>query len=102
MALKKEFGRREKSILEPSRGGIGTRLKIANPKFIRTIEEITEIKLTETALLMEKRRIRPKKIAMERFAKIPAEATAIVPHFLLVRLFGLYGTGLAQPNKKEE
>ena len=41
----------------------------------------------------------PKKIAMKKFANTPAEATAIVPHFLSDRLFGLYGTGFAQPNK---
>ena len=39
-------------------------------------------------------------MAIKIFAKIPAEATAIVPHFLLLKLSGLYGTGFAQPNKK--
>ena len=39
-------------------------------------------------------------MAIKKLAKTPAEATAIVPHFLLLKLFGLYGTGFAQPNKK--
>jgi len=47
-----------------------------------------------------RRMIIPNKIAMEKFAKTPAAATAIVPHFLLLKLSGLYGTGFAQPNKK--
>jgi len=98
----KEFGKSEKSILEPSRGGIGTRLNIANPKLIKTIEETTETKLIETVLFIEKRKTSPKKIAKKRLDKTPAAATAIVPHFLLVRLFGLYGTGFAQPNKNGE
>ena len=33
-------GKNEKSILEPSRGGMGTKLKIANPKFTITIAEV--------------------------------------------------------------
>ena len=81
---------------------MGTRLKIANPKLTRIIEEIIETKLIDGAPFMEKRKISPKKTAIKRLAKIPAEATATVPHFLLVRLFGLYGTGFAQPNKKGE
>lgn len=85
----KELGKSENNILEPSRGGIGIILKIANPKLIRTISEIIETKPTDTALFMEKRKISPKRIAKKRLAKIPAEATAIVPHFLSVRLFGL-------------
>ncbi len=32
-------GKREKSIFEPSSGGIGTKLKIPKAKFIRTIVE---------------------------------------------------------------
>lgn len=75
---------------------------MANPKLIKTIEEITETKLVDTMLFREKRKMSPKKIAKKRFAKIPAAATAMVPHFLLVRLLGLYGTGFAQPKRKEE
>jgi hypothetical protein len=33
------FGKREKRILDPSSGGIGTRLKVARTKFIKTIME---------------------------------------------------------------
>ncbi len=85
----KDFGKSEKSILEPSRGGIGTKLNIANPIFTKTIEETMETKPVETTLFIEKRKISPKKIAKKRLDKTPAAATAIVPHFLLVRLFGL-------------
>lgn len=34
------LGIKEKSILEPSSGGMGTRLKSASAKFTRTIEEV--------------------------------------------------------------
>src|SRR3989344_2005527 len=45
---------------------------------------------------------RPKIIAIKKFAKTPAVATQIVPHFLLLKFSGLYGTGFAQPNRNEE
>ena len=61
-----------------------------------------EINFSETPLFIEKRKMSPKKTAIKRFAKIPAPATAIVPNFLFIRLFGLYGTGFAQPNKNGE
>ena len=51
---------------------------------------------------MVKRRTMPKIIAIKKLARTPAEATAIVPHFRLLKLFGLYGTGFAQPNKNGE
>jgi len=64
---------------------MGTKLKIASPKFTRIIEETIDVKLAETPLFSEKRRIIPKKIAIKRLASIPAAATAMVPHFLLLR-----------------
>ena len=85
----KDLGRIEKRILEPSRGGMGTRLNILKPRLIRTIEEIIEIKFTDTALFKENLKISPKKTAIKRLAKTPALATATVPHFLFVKLSGL-------------
>ena len=37
---KNDAGRRENSILEPSRGGIGTKLNKAKAKFVITIAEV--------------------------------------------------------------
>lgn len=100
----KESGKSEKRILEPSKGGIGTRLKIAKARLVMTMEEIIKPKpagrLAPKEKRPERRKKNPKIIAMERLAKIPAEATATVPHFRLLKLFGLYGTGLAQPKTK--
>ena len=36
----KDSGKKEKSILEPSKGGMGTKLNIPNAKFITTIIEV--------------------------------------------------------------
>ena len=38
IAREKDCGSNGKSILDPSSGGIGTKLKIANAKFMMTIE----------------------------------------------------------------
>lgn len=84
-----DLGKRLKSIAEPSRGGIGTRLNTARAKFTTTIEEIIKKKPDGTLAFTVKRKIIPKKTAKQRFAKTPAEATAIVPHFLLLKLLGL-------------
>ena len=81
---------------------MGIRLNIAKPKLIKTIEVIIDRKdETIPSEAKRKRSINPKNKATKIFANIPAEATATVPHFLFVRLFGLYGTGFAQPNKNE-
>ena len=88
-----------KRIFDPSSGGMGTRLNIPKLKLTRTIEVIIKLKPAGTFAPREKRNIRPKKIAIEKFANTPAPATAIVPHFLLLKLSGLYGTGFAQPIK---
>ena len=37
MRDEKDLGKKEKRILDPSSGGMGTKLKIANAKFIITI-----------------------------------------------------------------
>lgn len=40
MTTAQEAGKKEKSILEPSSGGIGTRLNMAKARFTNTIEEV--------------------------------------------------------------
>jgi len=40
MKLKADSGRKEKSIFEPSRGGIGTRLNTPKARFTITIVEV--------------------------------------------------------------
>jgi len=40
IALEKELGKKEKSILEPSSGGIGTRLNIPKARLTMTIIEV--------------------------------------------------------------
>lgn len=84
-----DLGKILKSIAEPSRGGIGTRLNTAKAKFTTIIEEIIKKKPDGISAFAVKRRIIPKKTAKQRFAKTPAEATAMVPHFLLPKLLGL-------------
>jgi hypothetical protein len=90
-------GKNEKSILEPSRGGIGTKLNTASNIFIRTIIAIIEINDGGTVPTGRKRIARPKTVAIKRFTAGPAPATIASPQRLLRRLYGLNGTGFAQP-----
>ena len=93
IALEKDAGKREKSILEPSRGGIGMRLNIARARLVITIIEVIKYKLSDKEAFKPKKGMKriiiPKIIAMNKFAKTPAAATAIVPHFLSLKLSGL-------------
>ena len=87
--LFQDLGKTLKRIFEPSKGGIGIKLKIARAKFISTIiwgiaKEYPEIPLAKATLIKI-----PKIMAIKMFAKIPAEATAIVPFLLSRKLFGL-------------
>ena len=83
------MGKISKSIFDPSSGGIGIRLKIAKAKFTITIEEIIKLEPGGKERLEEKRSKIPNTIAIKRLANIPALATATVPHFLSLKLFGL-------------
>lgn len=74
-------GNKAKSIFEPSRGGIGTRLKIARTRFINTtvVERVTKVsgKPRADANLINK----PKTTARIMFEIGPAIATINSPHF---------------------
>ena len=79
----------------PSSGGIGKRLNIARTKLIATIvaNNCGKIVLLNTA--GKKRRISPNTSAIKILDAETAIATLIGPYFLSLKLFGLYGTGLA-------
>lgn len=91
----KLFGKIEKSIFDPSSGGIGTRLNTAKTRFViitrteiyRKLEENTRPNLIKI----------PKNKAIKRLEAGPARATNASPHLWFFRLYGLNGTGLAQP-----
>lgn len=91
-------GKSANNILDPSKGGIGTRLNIPKARLTITMVEVMKKKGVESTEPKENLIINPNIIAMRKFASTPAEATAISPHFLSLRLSGLYGTGFAQPN----
>lgn len=65
---------------------------ITEAKLIKDAPKIPMATDTRTTIL--------KNTAIAKFAKIPAEATQIVPFFLSRKFSGLYGTGFAQPIKK--
>lgn len=91
-------GKSEKRIFDPSRGGIGMRLKSANKRFTKTITVAIEINAgADEPSTPAKRMPTPKISAKQIFTATPAPATKSVPYFLLRRLFSLYGTGFAQP-----
>ncbi len=76
---------------------MGTRLKIANIRLIITIISVIDSTGVDKEVI-PKRIIKPKIIAITIFTAGPAKATIASPHFLLRRLYGLNGTGFAQPN----
>ena len=87
-------GRKEKRIWEPSKGGIGIRLNIAKRKLY--IEIILKNKNKEAGKL--KNLIgRAKRMPTMILIPGPAKETLSSPHLLSLRLFGLIGTGFAQP-----
>ena len=89
-----------KSIFDPSSGGIGIKLKIAKTILSKTTTDASETKdALKKPVATEILITSPKKIAIARFAKIPADATHNVPIFLSLKFSGLYGTGFAQPIK---
>ena len=94
-------GRIEKRILEPSSGGIGMRLNVASTRFIFIIVTITKIGTNTMYPAGNTNRSKSPKIrAMMMFVAGPAKATIASPQRWLRRLYGLYGTGFAQPIMK--
>ncbi len=76
-------GSKENNIFEPSRGGIGIRLKIAKRIFTKTIK-LTGVK---SAVETKPERIaKPKIKASNKFDAGPANATFASPHLWSVRL----------------
>ena len=90
-------------ILEPSRGGKGIKLNNAKPTFIITTMTIIFINSTETRLYDTKMRPITAKIEA-RVKLVTGPANAIIPsaNLLFFKLYGLYGTGLAQPKRIPE
>lgn len=73
---------------------------MARTMFKSTITDASGIKAPPRIPVATDMRIKsPKKIAIDKFAMMPAEATQSVPLLWSFRLLGLYGTGLAQPIK---
>lgn len=98
--LRDLYPKREKSIFEPSRGGMGMRLNSARTILIRTMTEERAMNPSPPNPVAEEIRIKiPKKIAIAKFVRIPAAETHSVPirRSSDLKLFGLYGTGFAQP-----
>ena len=92
------FGNIEVNILIPSKGGSGSRLKNPSERFIKTptsrsvVSGLPENPF-ETRMLWAKANI----IAKIKFVTTPAAETTTSPSFGLLKLYGLYGTGFAQP-----
>lgn len=78
-------GKIEKSSLEPSRGGIGVRLKRARIMFINTITLVISRKLGFISPA-KRRIIMPKMKAITRFEAGPAKATRASPQRLFFKL----------------
>src|SRR3989344_4802357 len=81
------FGKSAESILDPSKGGIGTRLKTASNRFMKTI--IPENKRNDSLIppqTDESLTTIPKTSAISKLAMIPAPATNAGPQFLFFKL----------------
>ncbi len=77
-------GKIEKRIFEPSNGGIGTKLKTANIRLMKTISSIIDNAAGEKGKL--NRKSNPKIRAIIMFTAGPAIATIASPHLRLRRL----------------
>jgi hypothetical protein len=98
--IRKYLGdKREKKTFEPSSGGIGIKLNIANTIFIITTYTTICIKEAEKELAPYLR-TRPKTVAIRRFEIGPAIEIRSSPHLLFFTLFGFHSTGFAQPKVK--
>lgn len=81
-------------ILDPSRGGIGIKLKIIRTIFISIIKYITEAKSAPNGINLK---INEKIITAIRFESGPANATLRLSILGFLKLLGLIGTGFPQP-----
>ena len=86
-----ESGSMANKTFDPSKGGIGTKLNTINKIFAYTISPRSETKLLAGKNLT----IIPNTIATTKFAIGPAAPTNAGPHLRSLKLYGLYGTGLA-------
>ena len=102
LILRLNLGNRLNKIFDPSSGGIGTRLKIARNRLIKIAVIAIFINVfvnpKPTPILMKI----DIKIAIKIFESGPAIATNNSPHRWFRKLYGLYGTGFAQPTTKPD
>lgn len=87
------------TILCPSNGGIGIRLKTANAMFI-VANEYSKNTMREGVVSGSKLFTIPVRNAKDRFERGPANATSAVCSSLFSKLYSLMGTGLLHPNLK--
>src|SRR3990167_5161110 len=92
-------GNMEASTFEPSSGGMGMRLK---KKSITLMSTMMNRMSAMPAGKTPRRMIRPPIIAIARFEKGPAWQTIASLKRPGRRLYGLYGTGFAQPKRMGE
>ena len=79
-------GKKAKISLEPSRGGMGTRLKIARRILMKTIRDTISIKAGLVSLAIPTRNNKPNKSARKILEAGPAEATIASDHLPGLRL----------------
>lgn len=93
------FGMNVNSIQWPSSGGMGIKLNRARIIFILTIKENIKKRpgLKEKKLFGKNLISNPKNKAKTKLEMGPAMATLKEPHFWSLKLWGLTGTGFAQP-----
>ena len=92
----RDCGNMADSIREPSSGGIGTKLKVASTKFVKTI--ISRAKIAGFGKFTAKNLIdRPAMTAITILESGPAKATSASPLFPDLKALKLTGTGFAQP-----
>lgn len=92
-------GKRSAKTFDPSRGGIGMRLKMARSKFNFAIKSSSPLKSTITvdSWPFTKRKRTLVKIAISMFVKGPASETRAISFLPSRRLKGSTGTGFAPP-----
>lgn len=92
------MGRIAPTILCPSRGGTGMRLKIANTRLI--IAKVRrKVKKIEFTFGLKTKLISAVKRTIKMFEAGPAKETRAIPNFSLSKFLVLIGTGLLQPNR---
>lgn len=112
--LRHWYGRSANNTFEPSSGGIGTKLNTASTRFIKTISEKISMKFCAMSEFPPNANVSrmstPNTSATTILESGPAAPTNAGPQSLRVpkrtngfrKLYGLYGTGFAQPIKNGE